>query len=123
MSDWVEDGGNGYDKAGWVLHMLREQMGDEAFFRAIKHYIEANRLQNVVSADLAKAIEESSGTNVDRFFDQWIYGAGAPRFTVRSPDDAGKHVSLSVKQTQKVEGHVGLVRGPIQISITHANGE
>jgi len=124
INDSVEYVGNVYDKAGWVLHMLREQMGDEAFFRAIKHYLEANRLQNVVSADLAKAIEESSGTNVDRFFDQWIYGAGAPRFTVRSTyDDAGKHVSLSVKQTQKVEGHVGLFRVPIQISITTANGE
>ena len=32
-------------------------------------------------ADLVKAIEESTGTNVDLFFDQWIYGAGAPRFT------------------------------------------
>src|SRR5260370_40957634 len=101
MSDWVEDGGNGYEKGGWVIHMLREQMGDEAFFRALKHYLEANRLQNVVSADLAKAIEESSGTNVDQFFAQWIYGAGAPRFTVRSTyEDAGMQVSLSVHQAQ-----------------------
>ena len=124
INDSVEYVGNVYDKAGWVLHMLREQMGDEAFFRAIKHYLEVNRLQNVVSADLAKAIEESSGTNVDRFFDQWIYGAGAPRFTVRSTyDDVGKHVSLSVKQTQKVDGHVGLFRVPIEVSITTGNGE
>jgi aminopeptidase N len=124
INDSVEYVGNVYDKAGWVLHMLREQMGDEAFFRALKHYLEANRLQNVVSADLSKAIEESSGTNVDRFFDQWIYGAGAPRFTVRSTyDDAGKHVSLSVKQTQKVDGHVGLFRVPIEVSITTGNGE
>jgi aminopeptidase N len=99
-------------------------MGDEAFFRALKHYLEANRLQNVVSADLAKAVEESSGTNVDQFFDQWIYGAGAPRFTVRSSyDEEGKKVSLSVKQTQKVEGHVGLFRVPVVVSITTASGE
>ena len=124
INDSVEYVGNVYDKAGWVIHMLREQMGDEAFFRALKHYLEANRLQNVVSADLAKAVEESSGTNVDLFFDQWIYGAGAPRFTVRSTyDDAGKKVSLSIKQTQKVEGHVGLFRVPIEISITTASGE
>ncbi len=109
IDDSVEYVGNVYDKAGWVIQMLREQMGDEAFFRALQHYLEANRLQNVVSADLVKAIEESSGTNVDQFFDQWIYGAGAPRFIVRSSyDDAGKKVSLDVRQTQKVEGHVGL---------------
>jgi aminopeptidase N len=124
INDSVEYVGNVYDKAGWVIHMLREQMGDEAFFRALKHYLEANRLQNVVSADLAKAIEESSGKNVDEFFDQWIYGAGAPRFTVRSSyDDAGKKVSLSVKQTQKVEGHVGLFRALVDVSITTSSGE
>jgi aminopeptidase N len=124
INDSVEYVGNVYDKAGWVIHMLREQMGDEAFFRALKHYLEANRLQNVVSADLAKAIEESSGTNVDQFFDQWIYGAGAPRFVVRSNyDDAGMKVSLSVKQTQKVEAHVGLFRVPIVVSIITSGGE
>ena len=124
INDSVEYVGNVYDKAGWVIHMLRERMGDEAFFHALKHYLEANRLQNVVSADLAKAIEESSGTNVDQFFDQWIYGAGAPRFTVRSTyDDAGMKISLSVKQTQKVEGHVGLFRVPIEVSVTTSSGE
>ena len=113
-----------YDKAGWVLHMLREQLGDDAFFAALKHYLEANRLQNVVTADLVKAIEESTGTNVDQFFDQWIYGAGAPRFMVRSAYDAAtKKVSLDVKQTQKVEGHVGLFRVPIEVAVTTASGE
>lgn len=124
INDSVEYVGNVYDKAGWVIHMLREQMGDEAFFRALKHYLEANRLQNVVSADLAKAIEESSGRNFDQFFDQWIYGAGAPRFTVRSNyDEAGKKVSISVKQTQKVEQYVGLFHVPVEISITTSSGE
>jgi aminopeptidase N len=124
IDDSVEYEGNVYDKAGLVIHMLREQMGDDAFFRALKHYLEANRLQNVVTADLVKDIEESSGTNVDQFFDQWIYGAGAPRFTVRyTYDDAGKKVNLSVKQTQKVEGHVGLFRVPVDISITTSSGE
>jgi aminopeptidase N len=124
INDSVEYVGNVYDKAGWVIRMLREQMGDDAFFRALKHYLEANRLQNVVSADLAKAVEESSGTNVDQFFDQWIYGAGAPRFIVRSSyDDAGMKVSLSVKQTQKAEGHVGLFRVPIDVAITTSTGE
>src|ERR1700739_1607701 len=104
--------------------MLRERLGDEAFFRALRHYLEANRLQNVVSADLAKAVEESTGTNVDQFFDEWIYGAGAPRFVVKSTYDAAeKKVSLSVKQAQKVEGHVGLFHVPIDVSITTSAGE
>ena len=124
INDSVEYVGNVYDKSGWVLHMLREQLGDDAFFRALKHYLESNRLQNVVTADLVKAVEESTGANVDRFFDQWVYGAGAPRFTVKSTYDAAtKKVELAVKQTQKVEGHVGLFLVPIDIAITTASGE
>jgi aminopeptidase N len=124
INDSVEYAGNVYEKAGWVLHMLREQMGDEAFFHALHHYLETYRLQNVVSADLAKSIEESSGTNVDQFFDQWIYGAGAPRFVVRSSyDETAKKVNLIVRQTQKVEGHVGLFRVPVEVSITTSSGE
>src|ERR1019366_10438329 len=88
ITDSVQYAGNVYDKAGWVLHMLREQLGDDAFFRALKHYLESYRLQNVVTADLVKAVEDSSGANVDQFFDQWIYGAGAPRFAVKSTYDA-----------------------------------
>jgi aminopeptidase N len=124
IDDSVEYVGNVYDKAGWVLNMLRTQLGDDAFFRALKHYLEANRLQNVVTADLVKAIEESTGTNVDLFFDQWVYGAGAPRFTVKSSYDAAeKKVTLSVKQTQKLEGRVGLFHVPVNVAITTASGE
>jgi aminopeptidase N len=124
INDSVEYEGNVYDKAGWVIQMLREQLGDEAFFRALQHYLETYRLQNVVSSDLAKAIEESTGTNVDQFFDQWIYGAGAPRFVVRSTYvDAEKKLNVEVTQAQKIEGHVGLFRVPIQVAITTASGE
>jgi aminopeptidase N len=124
ISDSVEYVGNVYDKAGWVLHMLREKLGDDAFFRGLKRYLETNRLQNVVTADLVKAMEESSSANVDLFFDQWIYGAGAPRFLVSSSYDAeAKKVTLDVKQTQKVEGHVGLFHVPIDVAITTEHGE
>ena len=124
IDDSVEYVGNVYDKSGWVLHMLREQLGDEAFFRTLKHYLETYRLQNVVTADLVKAIEESTGTNVDRFFDQWIYGAGAPRFMVRSAyDSTARKLSLDVQQTQKVEGRVGVFRVPVDIAVTTGSGE
>ena len=124
IDDSVEYVGNVYDKSGWVLHMLREQLGDEAFFRALRHYLETYRLQNVVTADLVKAIEESTGTNVDHFFDQWIYGAGAPRFMVRSAyDSTARKLNLDVQQTQKVEGHVGVFRVPVDIAVTTGSGE
>ncbi len=76
-----------------------------------------------MTSDLVKAIDESTHTNVDQFFDQWVYGAGAPKFEVNyTYDDAKKQVLLTVKQTQKVEGHVGLFRVPIEVEVTNETG-
>jgi aminopeptidase N len=124
FSDSVEYAGNVYTKAGWVLDMLRYQLGDAQFYHALKHYLEKNRGQNVVTADLSRAIEEATSVNVDRFFDQWIYGAGAPRFQVASSYDEGsRQLKLSVKQTQKVEGRVGIFDVPVEFEISTAAGK
>jgi aminopeptidase N len=121
--DALEYAGNIYGKAGLVLQMLREQLGDDAFFHALQHYLEVNRLQNVATADLIKAIEESTHVDVDRFFDEWIYGAGAPRFAVSTTYDAGaKEVRMEVKQTQDVRGSVGLFEVPVEVAVTTAAG-
>src|SRR2546426_4229893 len=103
--------------------MLRRQIGEDAFYRGIKHYLEANRGKNVVTADLARAIEETAHANVDQFFSQWLYGAGAPKFELSYSYDSEKHqVMLAVKQTQKIEGRVGLFRVPAEVEITTASG-
>ena len=123
FDDSSEFDGNAYGKGGWVLYMLRHQLGEDAFYRGLKHYLEVNRGKNVVTADLAKAIEEATHTNVDQFFSQWLYGAGAPKFDLSYSYDAEKHqVALTVKQTQTVEGRVGLFRAPVEVEITTASG-
>ncbi len=123
FNDSGEFDGNAYTKGGWVLYMLRHQLGDDAFYRGLKHYLEVNRGKNVVTADLAKAMEETTHTNVDQFFDQWLYGAGAPKFDLAYKYDDAKHeVALTVKQMQKVEGHVGLFRVHADVEITTASG-
>jgi aminopeptidase N len=119
----LENSGNIYNKGGWVLHMLREKLGDDDFWRAMHHYLETYRGQNVMTSDLTKAIEGATSRNVDEFFGQWIYGAGAPKFEVKSTyDEAAKQVKLEVKQTQKVEGRVGLFRVPIEVEVTTGAG-
>jgi aminopeptidase N len=123
FDDSSEFDNNVYDKGGWVLYMLRHQIGEEAFWRGIKHYLEVNRGKNVVTADLIKAIEEANQINVDRFFGQWVYGAGAPKFDLAYSFDESKHqVALKVKQTQKLEGHVGIFTVPTDVEITTASG-
>ena len=123
FDDSSEFDGNAYTKGGWVLYMLRRELSEDAFYRALKHYLEVNRGKNVVTADLAKAIEESSHTSVDQFFSQWLYGAGAPKFDLSYSYDNEKHqVALTVKQTQKVEGRVGIFHVPVNVEITTSSG-
>jgi aminopeptidase N len=123
FDDSSEFDGNAYGKGGAVLYMLRHQIGNDAFYRGLKHYLEANRGKNVVTADLVKAIEDETHINVDQFFTQWIYGAGAPKFDLSyAYDDSKRQIVLKVKQTQKVEGRVGIFRVPVDVEITTANG-
>src|SRR5207248_1316920 len=102
---------------------LRDQLGEDAFYRGLKHYLEVNRGKNVGTADLVKAMEESSHNNVDQFFSQWLYGASATKFDLSYSYDNDKHqVALTVKQTQKVEGRVGVFHVPVDVEITTASG-
>ena len=123
FTDSIEYAGNVYTKGGWVLKMLRTKLGDEDFFRGLHHYLETNRNQNVVTADLEKAIDQSTSTNVDHFFHQWIWRAGAPKYDVSYTYDEAAHlVKLNVKQAQKVEDMVDLFDMPVEIEIATASG-
>ncbi len=122
FKDSDEYAGNVYTKAGWVLKMLREKLGDADFFHALHYYLETYRGQNVVTADLQKSIEQATSVNTDEFFHQWIYRAGAPQFQVSySYDDAAHQVKLDVSQTQKAEGLVGMFDVPVDVEITTAS--
>jgi aminopeptidase N len=123
FTDSMEYSGNVYNKAGLVLYMLREQMGAPAFYASLKHYLQKYRYENVTTADLQRALEESSGQKLDTFFRQWLYGAGAPVLDLRSVYDSAAHeVRLEVRQTQRIEGAVGLFTLPTQVEITTAAG-
>jgi aminopeptidase N len=123
FDDSSEFDGNAYDKGGLVLYMLRQQLGEDAFYRGIKHYLEVNRGKNVVTADFAKAMEEATHTNMDQFFSQWVYGAGAPKFDLSYIyENEKRQVALAVKQTQETEGRVGTFRIPVEVEIITATG-
>ena len=114
---------NNYTKAGIVLTMLRNELGQADFYRGLRRYLEKYRGQNVVTADLQNAIEEATGRNVDRFFEQWIYRAGAPRFEVSAAyNEAANELKLSVGQRQRVEGDVPLFRVPVEVEVTTTAG-
>jgi aminopeptidase N len=105
-----------YTKGSSVLHMLRFVLGDDAFWKAIHHYCDSHRQELVDSRDFQIAINEATGQPLDWFFDEWVTGAGYPKFEVSASwDDATDVETLVVKQTQKVGGAVPLFRMPVDV--------
>lgn len=90
-----------YNKGGAVVHTLREQVGNENFWKAINIYLNRHKFAPVESTDLRKAMEEVSGQDLAWFFDQWVYGAGAPNLTVKQAySPRSKTFTLTFSQIQ-----------------------
>ena len=88
-----------YPKGGSVLHTLRKQIGDEAFFGGLNYYLSKWHNTPVESAQLRRAFTEYSGINVEPFWAQWFDKPGHPVIDYSWTYDSGK-VMLTVKQTQ-----------------------
>ncbi|MBM4380682.1 MAG: M1 family metallopeptidase, partial [Deltaproteobacteria bacterium] len=71
-----------YEKGGAVLHELRRRLGDADFLAALKAYVRAHRDGTVETHDLSRAVEATTGHNLDRFFDQYVLSAGHPQLKV-----------------------------------------
>lgn len=116
-----------YPRGGAVLHILRKQLGDTNFWRAINHYLTTNAHQPVSTEDLRIAIEETTGQSMDAFFDQWLYKMGHPVFEVTQNYVTGKkQLTLNVKQTQKRDENssypqVEFFQTPVDIEIGTAS--
>ncbi|MDQ4122669.1 MAG: M1 family metallopeptidase [Acidobacteriota bacterium] len=117
-----------YPRGGATLFMLRSQLGEENFWRAVNYYLRKHANQPVTTDDFRAAIEESTGQSMDVFFDQWIYKMGHPIFEItKSYDAASKTLKLNVKQTQKRDEtsdypQVELFQPPVDIEIGTASG-
>lgn len=112
-----------YEKGGAVLHMLRRELGDDQFYRAIKHYVASCRGRNVATPDFERAIEEATGRSMDWFFDQWVYKPGHPELKVAYTWDGDKKTAtLNVRQTQTGEGTPRVFRATVDVVFTTAEG-
>ena len=114
---------NVYPRGASVLHMLRFVLGDDLFWRAIRHYVTKNQFTSVETNDLKIAVEEATGENLYWFFDEWVYKAGHPVFDVAySYNDSARSVCLTVKQTQSKDSLTGVFRTPVDVEIVTSNG-
>ncbi|MEP7375920.1 MAG: M1 family aminopeptidase [Chitinophagaceae bacterium] len=93
---------NSYQKGGWVLHMLRRQLGDSIFWKSVRSYYAAYAGKNADTKDLQSIFEKISGKNLSAFFQQWLYTPGVPKLEVSWSYLPGeKKISLTIKQLQK----------------------
>lgn len=90
---------NSYNKGAWVLHMLRREIGDAAFFDGLRAYYDAYRFRNATTSDFRRVMEGVAGRPLDAFFHQWLVRADEPEIEVRWRLDAGA-VVVRVVQTQ-----------------------
>lgn len=111
---------NSYEKASWVLHMLRHKVGDAAFFKGIKAYYARYQYGNATTADFRKAMEEASGASLEKFFEQWLYRHGQPKLNVEWSYKKGKkELRLKVTQVQPGESY----EFPLEVAAVDAEGK
>ena len=107
---------NSYQKGGWVLHMLRTEIGDSLFQQSIRTYYQKYRLSNADSKDFQKVVELVTNRDLDWFFKQWLYQAGHPNLKINKKLDQNT-ISLSIVQQGKV------FRFPLTIEFKLKNGQ
>jgi aminopeptidase N len=109
-----------YQKGGWVLHMLRQEVGTEQFWTAIREYYRRYRNGNASTADLRAVFEQVSGRPLDWFFAQWLNRPGVPKIEGSWRFDVvKKQVEVSISQAQPAEPY----RVNVDVGIVPRAGE
>ena len=92
---------NSYEKGGFVLHMLRLELGDDIFFEGIRSYYDQYKGGNATTQQFQAMMEEVSGKKLDWFFDQWVFQAGYPQLKATWTYADGK-LQVKMRQLQPV---------------------
>lgn len=91
-----------YQKGGGILNMLRNYLGDDAFFAGMNDYLKTNEYQNAEAHQLRLSFEKVSGKDLNWFFNQWYFGSGNPKINYSSTfEPVKKQVTVTINQTQE----------------------
>ncbi len=88
-----------YNKGGRILHMLRNYVGDEAFFESLKLYLTKKQFKTAEVHDLRLAFEEVTGEDLNWFFNQWFLRPGHPELKIAHAYSGGL-LKISIQQMQ-----------------------
>ena len=101
-----------YNKGGAILHMLRNYVGDEAFYASLKLYLTENKYKTAEVDQLRLAFEKITGKDLNWFFNQWYFSSGHPKIQVSYDyNTLEKKVAVNFYQTE------GEFQFPIAIDI------
>jgi aminopeptidase N len=104
-----------YQKGGRVLNMLRNYVGDDAFFKSLNKYLTDNKFKTGEAQQLRLAFESVTGQDLNWFWNQWYYSSGHPILKINySYDDAAGVAKVMIQQLQKGDK---LFRLPIAIDV------
>lgn len=107
-----------YPKGGWVLHMLRSQMGDADFFRGLKRYGLEYSFRTAETSDFRKVFENLYGVSLERFFHDWTERKGHPQLHIKTTYQAADgFVKVDVEQRQQDEAF----HFPLTIELTNTD--
>lgn len=91
-----------YPKGGRILNMLRNYVGDSAFYKSLHLYLTTNKFGNGDADKLRQAFETVTGQDLNWYWNQWYYGTGHPKLNITySYDNESKTAKVVVQQTQK----------------------
>ena len=115
-----------YEKGGWVLHMLRFELGDELFWKSIRHYAAEASAQQRDDAGPPARDRGGDRRNLDWFFDQWVYGAGHPELNVSCEWDDKRETRQADGQADAVEASnntAEVFRSPVDVEFVFEGQE
>jgi aminopeptidase N len=90
-----------YNKGGRILHMLRNYVGDDAFFKSLNNYLTTNKFKTGEAQQLRLAFEEVTGRDLNWFFNQWYYGSGQPKLKIDYDYSTPGIAKVKISQIQK----------------------
>lgn len=107
-----------YNKGGAVLHMLRYELGDEAFFAGLNYFLRKHQFSAIEVHDLRLAMETVSGLDLNWFFHQWYLTPGHPVLDITYDyDTITQELIIDIQQTQDPQPGLPAFRLPIQFDI------
>ncbi len=111
---------NSYQKGAWILHMLRHELGDEVWWTGIREYYRRYQDETALTRDFRVVMEEASGKDLERFFQQWVFRPGQPDIHGSWIFDSEKNQIFIILDQKQENGDIFHV--PIEFGVIKEEG-